>query len=349
MCNNDEQTCIYYLNMYSNVHRDRENIVYQVANMYYVQDLTMSEIADKLNCSRSSVSRMLKTARQEGIVTISLKSLPPHKSSIVNLIHEKFNVDVTIIQTSQVETPTQVTQKVCATAANRIADIMKDNISLGIAWGNTISQVVKYIQPKKIQGGKIVQLNGAASASSSGITYATSIVATMAKAYNSRAIYFPVPAFFDYAKTKEGMWNERSIKFVLEHQANLDVAVFSVGSLESLIKRNRYQDPVASYVYTADFLSSADRREIVQEAVVGDVCTVFIRQDGSYTDITLNQRASGPTPHALRKIPKRLCVVSGVSKAKALLAALNAGVITELVVDEETIRATLALMDKNHV
>ena len=53
-------------------------------------------------------------------------------------------------------------------------------------------------------------------------------------------------------------------------------------------------------------------------------------------------------PDVLRRIPVRLCVVSGVSKAIPLLGALRAGVMTHLVVDSEAARALLNRMNREH-
>ncbi|MGT3784074.1 sigma factor-like helix-turn-helix DNA-binding protein, partial [Staphylococcus aureus] len=44
--------------------------MYQAASRYYVQDETMESIARALKLSRSSVSRLLKEARESGMVRI---------------------------------------------------------------------------------------------------------------------------------------------------------------------------------------------------------------------------------------------------------------------------------------
>ena len=51
---------------------DRYEDMYQAAARYYVQDETMESIARALRLSRSSVSRLLKEARESGMVRISL-------------------------------------------------------------------------------------------------------------------------------------------------------------------------------------------------------------------------------------------------------------------------------------
>ena len=45
-----------------------------VARMYYEQDRTQSEIADRYGISRPMVSKLLKEARDRGIVTIRINA-----------------------------------------------------------------------------------------------------------------------------------------------------------------------------------------------------------------------------------------------------------------------------------
>jgi DNA-binding transcriptional regulator LsrR (DeoR family) len=72
---------------------------------------------------------------------------------------------------------------------------------------------------------------------------------------------------------------------------------------------------------------------------VGDVATVFFREDGSHHGIPLNERASGPDIDLIKRVPRRVCIVSGPSKVHSLRGALAARLITDLIVDEGTARA----------
>ena len=52
---------------------EREQDVLRAASMYYLQDLKMEVIARHLGTSRSTVSRLIKRARQAGLVEITLR------------------------------------------------------------------------------------------------------------------------------------------------------------------------------------------------------------------------------------------------------------------------------------
>ena len=68
---------------------------------------------------------------------------------------------------------------------------------------------------------------------------------------------------------------------------------------------------------------------------MGDMCTVLLREAGTWADLAVNQRATGPTPAELVKIGRRVCAAAGRHRAVALRAALATGAITDLVVDAD--------------
>jgi DNA-binding transcriptional regulator LsrR (DeoR family) len=136
-----------------------------------------------------------------------------------------------------------------------------------------------------------------------------------------------VPAFFDNPATKAALWSERSTSRVLELQKKIDIALFGLGSVKA---------EIPSQVYTGGYLSDNDVELLARDGVVGDVATVFYRADGSWRDITLNMRSSGPGLDVINRVPRRLCVVAGISRLDSLKGALAANLITDLILDETT-------------
>ncbi|MDR0504353.1 MAG: transcriptional regulator [Bifidobacteriaceae bacterium] len=310
-----------------NHHMDvsREQQLQLAAELYYLQDYTMETIGHRLGLSRSSVSRLLKAARQEGLVTIRLNAPAARRLGLAAKIQERFGVEAHVVSLTDDADAYQSLDDVALAAARLLAMWVDSQTILGVAWGTTTTAIARHLQPKSAPGAIVVQLNGAANTRSSGITYAGSIISRFADAFGATVLDFPVPAFFDFAETKNLMWRERSIRRVLDVAARADIALFSVGSLTG---------PLPSHVYSAGYFEQADLETLRAEGVVGDVCTVLLRRDGSYADIDLNRRASGPNPQQLKLIPRRLCAVAGPAKLAPLLAALRAGVATHLVVDE---------------
>lgn len=326
-----------------------EATLYRVASMYYLQGETMEVIARYLGVSRSTVSRLLARARAQGVVRIELAA-PGGEGTLERRLADELGVRAQIVPVREGTTEIHRLEQVAAVGASRMSELIAElsapgaaagsrageGMVVGVAWGTTMSELSAALPARSFASLTIVQLNGASDPLREGPS-AGEVLARMGQALGARTIAFPVPAFFDQVATRKAMWSERSVRRVLGVAARARLAVFGVGSLGA---------DLPSQVYAGGHLARADLAELRREQVVGDVCTVLLRADGTWSDIALNDRATGPTPRQLARIPRRLCVVAGTGKARAALAALRARVATDLVVDDATARAILALADR---
>jgi DNA-binding transcriptional regulator LsrR (DeoR family) len=306
------------------------------ASMYYHQTMTMDTIGRRLHVSRSTVSRMLKRARELGLVEIILRPSPTRSSSLSGEIEAAYGIETYVVAVSGVATEEERLTQVAAFTARLVMQWMDSDMIMGVAWGTTVAAVAKQLGRKATLGSTIVQLNGAANTRTSGARYAESLLSQFAICFDAEIQLFPVPAFFDFAETREAMWRERSIERVLELQHQADIALFSVGALSG---------DIPSHVYAAGYLEQEEMASLKREGAVGDVCTVFLREDGTYSDLSLNVRATGPTPAELQVIPRRLCAAAGDSKTGPIRAALRAGAVTHLIVDERTAKLLISDSD----
>ena len=346
---------------------------YEAASMYYVQGETMEVIAHHLGVSRSTVSRLLARARQEGVVRVSLVQ-PGGAGSLEGRMAQIFGVRTHIVPVREGTTEIHRLQQVASVAAAHMVDLIgalaeqggaegagapesggpegenrgaaggagrdvgAGGVVVGVAWGTTMSEVSAALPSRPVPGLTVVQLNGASDPMREGPS-AGEVLSQMRMSLGARTISFPVPAFFDHVATREAMWSERSVKRVLSVARRASLAVFGVGALDAL------NGALPSQVYEGGHLTARDQAVLRRQNVVGDVCTVLLRADGSWRDVTLNARATGPTPAQLARIPRRLCVAAGTGKARALLAALRARTATDLIVDDATARAVLELAE----
>lgn len=306
--------------------------LHQVAREHYVEGMTMERIAKTLDVSRSTVSRMLKRARDSGIVRISVADPLTTDSRLNDELSRRFGVTAQVVSVRNGVGEVNRLDHVTAAASNVVGDVITDGVRVGCAWGTTLASLARQLRPKEVEGVKVIQINGGANARTSGIPYVGQMISQFAGAFSAESVLFPVPAFFDAADTRAAMWRERSIAPLLAEQRAVDIAIFGVGALNG---------PVASHVYVGGYLDSDDLESLEREKVVGDVCTVFLRQDGSWDDIEINARATGLNPDELRRIEKRICIAAGVAKTTAVLGAMRAQVATDLVVDDSLARSML--------
>jgi DNA-binding transcriptional regulator LsrR (DeoR family) len=301
----------------------------KVARMYYYQNMTSEAIAYELKVSRSTVSRLLSYAREQGLVNIQIVDPNEHPQQLEKKIVDSFNIQrAHVVPVPDIAGEDEWLARVVQYAANYLNSLFDSNMIMGIAWGTTISGIAKHLLPKATHDSQIIQLNGAGNTQSMGIEYASEIIVRFAQNYQAVANLFPVPTFFDYAATKAALWKERSIRRLLDLQSQADLLLYSIGSVNA---------GVPSHVYSAGYLESSDFQELKRLRLAGDIATVFFREDGSFDNVPINERTSGPSLELFQR-KHGICVVSGSAKVKGLAAALRGGLVTELIIDEPTAR-----------
>ncbi|WP_426623183.1 sugar-binding transcriptional regulator [Leifsonia sp. McL0607] len=308
----------------------------KAGHLYYMQDLTMEAIAHEMHTSRSSVSRLLSYARASGLVTIQIAQ--PHEGAtrVQQQLHSRYGIGAHIVPMPSAISDVDRLERVAISAARILDRFIDSNTTVGIAWGSTMSALSRHLIPKDLHNVEFVQLNGAGNTYTTGVLYASEILRRFGDTYSGTIQEFPVPALFDDPQTKVAMWRERSTRRILGIQERMDVAIFGLGSPFSEVR---------SHVYAGGYLDTADYASLDESGVVGDVATVFFREDGSHRGIPLNERASGPDIDLIKRVPRRVCIVSGPSKVHSLRGALAAGLITDLIVDEGTARALVGVVE----
>ena len=91
--------------------------------MYYVQGETMEVIAHHLGVSRSTVSRLLARARQEGVVRVSLVQ-PGGAGSLEGRMAQVFGVRTHIVPVREGTTEIHRLQQVASVAAAHMVDLI---------------------------------------------------------------------------------------------------------------------------------------------------------------------------------------------------------------------------------
>ncbi|NKB92697.1 MAG: winged helix-turn-helix transcriptional regulator, partial [Candidatus Nanopelagicales bacterium] len=122
----------------------------KAAYWYYVQDLSQKEVARRLGTSQSNVSRLMRSAREQGVVTFDI-SYPIHREldleDELRSAFDEFGVrDVVVSQAfSDTQAPGDSQAEVMSLArsgAEWIQDNVVDHDTLALFWGTTVKAMV---------------------------------------------------------------------------------------------------------------------------------------------------------------------------------------------------------------
>jgi len=308
--------------------QETAQLAVRVARLYYFQAMTTGAIADEMGTSRATVSRLLSHAMENGLVEIRIHDPSEGPRTLEQAIKARYPLrSIQVVPVTAAAGEAESLRRVAAHAAAYVSTLVVPSTVLGLAWGTTVAAIADNLVPKRVRDVDVVQLNGSGTGVDIVNSFGGALVSRFAQNYGGRGHSFPVPAFFDYAETRTALWRERSIQAIRALQEDASVILFSIGVKET-----------GSYVHTSGYLSRQDVQGIQKDRVVGDIATVFFREDGSWRDVALNARSSGPDLDRFGRAAHSICVVSGQGKVPGVRAALRGGFVNELIIDEPSAR-----------
>ncbi len=306
-------------------------LIIRVAKQYYELNLDQEQIANKEHISKSTVSRMIRRAKDLGYVRIEV-DFP--LDSIVE-IEDKFKTLFTIphvfVCPAYVEDYLVRIKDTCKVVGHDVAAMVEDNDIIGVSWGRTMDAVASQLTPPTPprRNIKIVQMHGSLIKNIAS-TKVYSIVEKFSDAFFGSGYLLPAPMFVDSKEIAEIIMRDTSIRSVLDIAVSANIAVFGIGGISSksiLVDRGIY--------------SPEQYDTIPDEGIVGDICSNYYDINGRPVLTQLMERTIGIKMDDLKQKKYRIGVGIGEHKIKAIIGALNSGVMTHLYIDELTARELL--------
>ncbi|WEV71040.1 sugar-binding transcriptional regulator [Lactobacillus sp. ESL0785] len=290
------------------------------ARLYYEDDLGQSEIAQHLGISRPTVSRLLKLARESGIVRIEICNPFIGTEDLSEQLSTEFKKKIMVVPNNFNGELTAV-KGVGAYAAQYLSDLIKPHDIVGLGWGRTIHMVTSNFKKRTVPDVKIVQLKGGDNINSKE-TYANESVTDLANALGASAHFLPLPPFFDDKLTKEIVEQDRFIRDTLKLGRKANIAMYSVGTVRK-----------DALLFQLGYFSKTQKAALQQDAV-GDIVSRFIDHNGKIVDPKLNEKTVGIGLNDLKKKQHSILVASGILKAPVVYAVIKAGYANEFILDQ---------------
>lgn len=311
----------------------KRSLLAAVANLYYCSDLTQNEIAERLYISRPKVSRMLKEARELGIVEISIHEPWERNLDYEQRLRNAFGLENVRVVVSQNSGKEKEAEKIAEAVSYYLDSVVKPGMVLGISWGNTLYHIVKHISTnnRKNIPVTVVPIMGAANIKSPEKD-AMDLAKDLASAYGGKYYYIYAPLFVKDKALRDNLVREANIQNVLELSARADIILTSVGSIV--------------YKSWSDYLSKKTLETLEQKGAVGHMGGHFFDREGQELATSLAEKMIGIHLTDIRQCRDVVCAVCGESKAEAVLGALRGGLINTLIIDENCAGRVLDMLEK---
>ena len=296
------------------------------ARLYYVDGMAQNEVARFVKVSQAKVSRLLATARERGIVRISVAEYEPRNHTLEEQLCKQFGLEaVAVIKTLEEATAEDARRAVGHFGAPFVAGLLPPKSVVAIAGGRTIRELVQLLPEDKTRHLAVVQAMGSID-STIGPEDALELGRILARRSGGHFQALTTPAFVPDRKTRDALLAMTQIHSVRTQLQQANVAIVGIGTLsESAF--------VARHV-----LSARDLQELAKGGAVGEICGRFYDKNGRECISPWRDRVLSVDLEQIRRIPQVIGVVAGGDRSAAIAAAVRGGLLKSLVIDENAAR-----------
>jgi len=305
----------------------------RIASMYYLEDMTQDQIATQLGLSRPKVWRLLRQAKETGVVEITVHLPPSLAMPVETELTARFGLSGAILVADQHD-EAAIRAQVGRAAAGLLDRLLPDGGTLTIGMGRNVKAVSPQaagLRPRDCTG---VSGIGGSAQIGEGLN-STDIATRFADALGGKAEGIYAPAYAASESVRDAFLMHADIGRTIAHARGADLAIVGVGDAVD-----------DSLVVSLGCITTEDMARMRQDGAVGDILGGFFNAGGEPVAEWIEDRVVGLTREDLRKIPAVIAAVSEKAKSAAVLGALNSGLVHTLVASVGVARQVLELADR---
>jgi DNA-binding transcriptional regulator LsrR (DeoR family) len=309
----------------------------RAAWLYYHQNLTQREIADRLGTSRATVVRMLEDARRRSEVRIRVAEGVVECLDLAVRLEAQLDINEVIVVPGGGD-PASSAQTVGAGLGRFLSDIDLRGLRIGVGWGRTLSASLKNFDPSRSDGAEIISLLGGVV--QPGLDSPIEFTWRLAGRLDAQCYPLPAPLLVDSAQTRQRLIEACGLGRIFEMASALDLAIVSVGDIGT-----QPGPPLVSSL-SANLLSPSELAELNALGCVADVLCTFLARDGREVDHPVHQRVVSVGLDRVATAGHIILASGGAHRAEAIVAARKRLPIHTLITDESAATALLSARDK---
>lgn len=307
-----------------------DDLMARAARLHYEFDLTHQEVAATLGLSRVKVTRLLKKARQTGLVQITVFTGLSLFMTMEEDLCSRFGLVRAVVVPDSVSHERGPLSAVARGGATFLNQIVADDVVIAVGLSRTVAEIPRWlgvVSPARVS---FVSLVGASRAGGGGARSPYLATDALAAAYSGTAEHLHAPVIVRSRSMAEELILEPSVAEPLARAAGADAAFVGIGGIEDRAEAG----------WAAD-VPRSEWAELAAAGMIGDIAGRFFDRDGKLIDHEINHRVIGLTLDQFAEIPTRVIVAAGPTKVDPLLAAMRRGLPNVLITDASTATSLL--------
>lgn len=299
----------------------------EAALLYYGKNFTQTKVAQIMNLSRQTVSKLLTEAVNEKIVEIKINNPEIVCGELEKAICEEFKIKNAIVCGVSAENQSLCTlMTVKKASAYILSQIEKGNRKIGISWGRTIQTLIDELPRITSKNNVIFPLFGATNQEQSCFS-SNELARSFADKTGSKVKYAWFPYRPDCADDCLLFKKTSYYKELAELWNNIDLAIVGIGNYSIIQTFGKI------FGYNQKF-----------SAVTGDISTHFFNYSGEFTDLYENTLCA--SRENLLNAKNTIAIACGIDKTEAIIGALRTKTIDTFITDEYTAADILSVTNK---
>jgi deoxyribonucleoside regulator len=214
-------------------------LLVKVAQLYHLQGLNQDQVGRQLGVSRSKVSRMLKEARDRGLVEISIHYPVRFSLELERQLESALGLREAVVVNVGGDSGGQASGAVAGAAAEYLQRLLQPGDVLGVSGGETVALTAQVMPSNTTEGVSVAQLGAAVPMLGEGMAYSSAEVALqLAQKLGGmdRLVLIPVPSLLDTATIRDALLLDTGVQQAMALLASCTVALVGIGTPETLAR-----------------------------------------------------------------------------------------------------------------
>lgn len=307
-----------------------KRLLYKIAKAYYDDGLTQQQISERVGLSRVRISRLLRAARDERIVQITIAPLQESNTDVERRLEEAYGLKEALVVTCSGDDAGAIVNQLGPVAAGCLTRCLRGGEVVALSWGTAVLSVVNALPPMDLPNVRVVQFLGGLGELEAE-THGAELARRMAQALGAKPRLIHAPGIVKDKVVRDALAMDSQVAATLALAGRADVALVGIGVFE----------PGSTLLAGGGALTQEEIQDLKARGVVGDIALQFFDQEGRRIDHPINDRIVGTDLENIKRIARVIGVAGGAEKVRAVRAALRGGLVNVLVTDDRTAASLL--------
>jgi DNA-binding transcriptional regulator LsrR (DeoR family) len=317
------------------VYSEQNRTIAKILKLHYMENFSQAEVAHKLGLSPVKVTRLLKIARQAGMIEINIRLPYTNLYELETRLQAVSNLKEVIVTPSIDDLPDGDLSLISQAAASHLISQIRPKGSICLGGGRTLVESINKIDYQKIPGVRILPAIGGVQRDPK--RDVNSLSNQLAERLGGEAIQFYAPAFAETEEERMTIYQLTHVIRALELARRASIGFFGIGTLQ-----------IDSSIIQYCSLPYNKLSEMVKKSNgVGEILGYVIDAQGNECIPEVSNLVIGISLKELFQIPVRIGVAAGSHKALSIAAVIRKNYFTNLVLDENAARGVLAILEKD--